>query len=132
MVQDPVQHCCCQNGIAHHLSLVHDLLVCREDDRGSLVGIADKGEEPVCLASGDRRISNLIDDEELSLLQVPEPEPGRAFCYSCIKDLYEADHLFKTDSVSAVNGMEPQPRGHHGLSQPRRACKHKVASIIKP
>ena len=109
MMQDTVQHCCCQKGISHHLSPVDNLLVCREDDRGSFVGIADKGEEPVCLAAGARRISDLIDDEKLSLFQVPEPEVGRTFCLSCIKDLYEADHLLKHTVYPLLMAWSPSP-----------------------
>ena len=60
MMQDPIQHCCRQNGIAHHLSPVHDLLVRRKDERGSLIGVTDvfpqlcAASHKVVLASGEK------------------------------------------------------------------------------
>ena len=57
--------------IPHHLCPVHNLHVGGKDGRGSLVGDADKGKEPVCLTTTDRGISDLIDDDQLCLLDVP-------------------------------------------------------------
>ena len=62
MVKDPVQESCGKYRVTHHLCPVHDLFVGGKDDRGGLVGVAYKGEEPVRLASGDRGITDLIDD----------------------------------------------------------------------
>ena len=68
MMKYPIQHGGGQNRITHHLCLLRDLLVGGEDDGGSLVGIANEGEEAVRLCSLYRGISDLINDDQLSLL----------------------------------------------------------------
>ena len=89
MVENPVQHGGCKYRISHHFCPVHDLLVGREDVGGGFVGITDEGKEPVGLAAGDRSISDLVDDEELCLLQIPQSEPCGTLRLCCVKDLYD-------------------------------------------
>ena len=76
MLQDPVQQRSGENWIAHHLCPVSNLFVGRKDQGGCLVGIADKGKEPVGLSPGNRSISDFINQYQLSLLQF-EREPGQ-------------------------------------------------------
>ena len=60
MVEYPVQQGCGQHWVAHHLRPVHNLLVCGKDNGGGLIGVADKGKEPVGLAPGDRGVPDLV------------------------------------------------------------------------
>ena len=123
MVQDTVQHSSRQNRIAHHLRPVSDLLVRRKDDRVRLIGVTDKGEESVGLGSGDRCISDLINDDQLCLPDVPQPEPGSSFGVGSIKDLHEVRHSLKADGIAGINGFQAQPNSEHGLSKPWWAGK---------
>ncbi len=93
MVKYTVEHGGGEDRVPHHLSPVDDLLVGGKDDGAVLIGIADKGKEPVCLCSGYRGIADLIDDDELSLAYVLQHEAGRPLDLSGIEDLDEISHL---------------------------------------
>ena len=76
MLQDSVQQCSGKNRISHHLCPVRNLLVGGKDQGRRLVGITDKGKEPVRLGPGDRSVADFIAYNQLSLLQVLNPEAG--------------------------------------------------------
>ena len=97
MVKYPVKQRRGKNGITHHLGLVGDLLVGGKDDGRSLVSVADKGEETVCLASADGRVTYFVDDDQLSLFDVPYPEARGAFRVRVVKEFDQVDHLFLLD-----------------------------------
>lgn len=94
VVKYPVKQRRGKNGITHHLGPVGDLLVGGKDDGRSLVSVADKGEETVCLASADGRVTYFVDDDQLSLFDVPYPEARGAFRVRVVKELDKVDHLF--------------------------------------
>ena len=132
MVKDAIKHRSGKYWIPHHLRPVHDLFVCGKDNGRCLIGITDKCEEPVGLAAGDRRITDLINDEELCFFQVPQAEASGAFNLCCVKDLHKVDHLFKADSIAVIDGMEPESHCHHGLPEAGWARQNDVAAVIEP
>ena len=100
VVEYPVKQSCCQHRITHHLCPIGYLFVGSKDDGGSLVGITDKSEESVRLAPADWCITYLINDDQLSFLEVLKPEAGGALGFCIIKDLYKVDHLLKVSPQS--------------------------------
>jgi len=71
IVQYPVKHGGCKHRVTHHFSPLRDLLIRCKYNRGCLVGIADEGEEPVGLTASDWGIANFINDDHLSLSDIP-------------------------------------------------------------
>ena len=132
MVKYPVKHGSRQNRVTHHLRPLGDLLVCGKDDRGGLVGVADKGEEAVCFVPGDRRISDLVNNDQLCLPDVLQPEPGGALDIGVVQDPGEAGHALKADRVTAVDCFKPQSCSDHGLAESGRPGKYDVRLGIYP
>jgi len=60
MLQNSVQESCGQDRITHHLCPVRNLLVGRKDQGRCLVGITDKGKEPIGLGPGDRSVPDFV------------------------------------------------------------------------
>ena len=100
MVKDPVKHSCGEDGVAHHLSPIDNLLVCRKDDGRRFIGIADEGEESVGLSPADRCIADLIKDNQLGFLNVAEPEACGPFRLGGVQYLDQVCHFFKADAFS--------------------------------
>ena len=87
MLQDPVQQRSGQDRISHHLSPVSNLLVGCKDQGGCLVGITDKGKEPVSLGPGNRGVADFVTDNQLGLLQVLNPEAGGTIRLTVVQEL---------------------------------------------
>ena len=132
VMQNPVQHGCRQDGIAHHLSPVSDLLVRCKDDRVRLVGITDEGEEPIRLFPGDWGVPNLINDDQLRFAEILQAKPGRTLDLCRIEYLYEVAHAFKTDGVACLDRLHPKPNGEHSFPQTRRTGEDQIAESIQP
>ena len=132
VMQYPVKQCCGKHRIPNHLSPVGYLFVGRKDDGGGFVCVTDKGKESVGLASGNRCVSYLIDDYQLSLLEVLKPETCGTLCFCIIKDLNKVDHLLEADGIAAVDGVKPSTNSHHSFSKTRRSSKDNVSAVIEP
>ena len=132
MVKDSVQHGCGKNRITHHLGPLGDLLVGGKNDRRRLVRITDEGEEPVGLRSADRCVSDLIDDDQLCLFDVLQPEACTALGISIVEDLHKVGHPLKAYRVAAVDRLHAEAHCQHGLAEPRRARKNDVCIGVYP
>lgn len=108
------------------------LLVRLEHHRGALVGVRHEAEEAVGLLLGDRRVSDLVDDDELAFLQIAQPEPRLAVDIGVVEHLDERLHLLERDRVPAVYREQPQAQRDHRLAQPWRAGEHDVAVRVEP
>ena len=132
VVKDSVQHGCGKNRITHHLGPLGDLLVGGKNDRRRLVRITDEGEEPVSLRSADRCVSDLIDDDQLCLFDVLQPEACTALGISIVEDLHKVGHPLKAYRVAAVDRLHAEAHCQHGLAEPRRARKNDVCIGVYP
>lgn len=130
-MKNPVKHSSGENRISHHLSPLGYLLVGRKDDGGGLVGVADKGEEPVGLSSRDGRVSDLVYDDQLSLFQVLQPEAGSTLGIGGIHDPDQVSHLFEADSVSGLDCIQTQTDRDHRLAKTWRAGKYDVPTRVQ-
>lgn len=131
-MKDPIQHRGGEYGVSHHLSPFGDLFVGRKDDRPCFVGITDEVEEAVSLLAGDRCVSDLINDYQLCLSDVLQPEAGTALRLGPVKDLHEVRHPLKADCVAAVDCLQAESGGDHCLAEPGRPGKDDVAVSIQP
>ena len=49
-----------------------------------------------------------------------------------IEDTDQVRHLFKTYRITAVDSLQAQTAGYHGLAEARRPGKDKVSTVVQP
>ena len=112
--------------------MLYQEIINSKDNRCRLVRITDEGEEPVGLCSADRRVSDLIDDDQLCLLDVLQPEACTALGISIVEDLYKVGHPLKTYRVATVDRLHAEAHCQHGLAEPWRAGKNDICIGVYP
>lgn len=117
MVEDPVQHGSCKHWIPHHLCPVNDLLIGGKDDGAGFIGVADKGKKAVRLSTADWCVTDLINNDKLCLSDIFQAESCSPLSFCSIEDTDQVRHLFKTYRITAVDSLQAQTAGYHGLGR---------------
>ena len=105
------------------LCSVNNLLVGGKDDGVGFIGVADNGKKAVRLSTADRCVTNLINNNKLCLPDIFQAGSCSPLSFCGIEDANQVCHLFKTYHITAVDSLQSQTAGHHGLAKARQKTR---------
>lgn len=121
----------CHFGIAEDRGPFAEAQVCRDDDAGSLVELAEQMEQQRPARCTERQVAKLVEDDEVQLCQAFGDMPGLPFGLLLLKGIDQLDGGEEADLTTMVlDGLDAKGGSDVRLAGARAADKDDVLGSI--
>lgn len=123
MMEQPVEKGRGHDTVPHHLGPGLEALVRGHDDGDLFVQLVDQVEEQVRLPLLDRRVADLVDDNQVRLHDPPDAVFGGFLHLRGLEQLDEVGHPLEADLVAFLHGRPAEGDGQMRLPDSGRTEK---------
>jgi NAD(P)-dependent dehydrogenase (short-subunit alcohol dehydrogenase family) len=129
VVEQAVEQCRGDDGIAKDFAPFGEAAVRSEDHRAFLVAGVDKLEEQIAAALHDRQVTDLVDDEKGGAGEEPQTLAQRAFAFGLCEGGDDVGERGERDALSSLHGLDRERRREMALAGTAKGSIVNIASM---